>query len=209
MVYGNRTIVDLTGDTVAPNTLLSGVTAHDASGEAIAGTVMPIKISATKPTGHGFLWVKPLTMSAVYEPVTSGSDIAFSESNPIELEFTSESNYVVAASKYIYRLEFEVHAVSGGVRSVSFIATVGKGEDSVEFTASSAVDISANESVSIVLEATSETKLLTNGNAIAVSIEASTADMSNLYLTTGSNISLTINASYQDSMTACGIYYVT
>lgn len=32
-------LLDLTGDTVTPNTLLSGVTAHNAAGERIVGTV--------------------------------------------------------------------------------------------------------------------------------------------------------------------------
>ena len=36
---GVRTLVDLTGDTVTPETLAEGVTAHDASGEIIVGTM--------------------------------------------------------------------------------------------------------------------------------------------------------------------------
>lgn len=38
VVYGGNTLIDLTGDTVAVGTLLSGVTAHDASGAIITGT---------------------------------------------------------------------------------------------------------------------------------------------------------------------------
>ena len=38
VVYGNQTLVDLTEDTVTPETLLLGETAHDASGELIVGT---------------------------------------------------------------------------------------------------------------------------------------------------------------------------
>lgn len=38
VVYGGNTLIDLTGDTVAVSTLLSGVTAHDASGAIITGT---------------------------------------------------------------------------------------------------------------------------------------------------------------------------
>lgn len=36
--YGGRTLVDLTNDTVTPETLAKGVTAHDASGKQITGT---------------------------------------------------------------------------------------------------------------------------------------------------------------------------
>ena len=38
VIYGNRTLIDLTGDTVEPSKVLSGVTAHDKSGAPITGT---------------------------------------------------------------------------------------------------------------------------------------------------------------------------
>ena len=38
VIYGGRTLIDLTGDTVSPDKLLTGVTAHDKSGAAIEGT---------------------------------------------------------------------------------------------------------------------------------------------------------------------------
>lgn len=39
IVYGDRTLIDLTEDTVTPASLKSGVTAHDASGAKITGTL--------------------------------------------------------------------------------------------------------------------------------------------------------------------------
>ncbi len=38
--YGGSTLIDLTGDTVAPDKLLQGYTAHDASGAPIVGTAV-------------------------------------------------------------------------------------------------------------------------------------------------------------------------
>lgn len=38
VVYGNKTLIDLTGDTVTEDTLVSGYTAHKADGTVIAGT---------------------------------------------------------------------------------------------------------------------------------------------------------------------------
>lgn len=38
VVYGNTTLIDLSGDTVTPETLAAGVTAHAADGSAIVGT---------------------------------------------------------------------------------------------------------------------------------------------------------------------------
>lgn len=39
VVYGTTVLVDLTKDTVTPDKLLKGATAHDASGEQITGTM--------------------------------------------------------------------------------------------------------------------------------------------------------------------------
>lgn len=39
--YGDRTLIDLTQDTVTPETLLEGETAHDKTGELIRGTHVP------------------------------------------------------------------------------------------------------------------------------------------------------------------------
>lgn len=38
VIYGGRTLIDLTADSVTPEVLLSGATAHDKSGEAITGS---------------------------------------------------------------------------------------------------------------------------------------------------------------------------
>ncbi|MBR2388211.1 MAG: hypothetical protein IKB02_05970 [Clostridia bacterium] len=38
VVYGGKTVIDLTNDTVSPSDLMSGVTAHGANGQTITGT---------------------------------------------------------------------------------------------------------------------------------------------------------------------------
>lgn len=38
VIYDGTTLIDLTSDTVTPDTLLTGATAHDASGAQITGT---------------------------------------------------------------------------------------------------------------------------------------------------------------------------
>ena len=43
-------LLDLTGDTVTPETLAAGVTAHNAAGEQIVGT-----------SGGGVTWYAPIT----------------------------------------------------------------------------------------------------------------------------------------------------
>ena len=43
VVYAGRTLVDLTGDSVTPDTLAEGVTAHAASGEGVTGTMTAVQ----------------------------------------------------------------------------------------------------------------------------------------------------------------------
>lgn len=38
VIYGGKTLIDLTGDTVSPDKILEGLTAHDKSGAPITGT---------------------------------------------------------------------------------------------------------------------------------------------------------------------------
>lgn len=38
VIYGNRTLIDLTGDTVQADKILSGYTAHDKSGAPVTGS---------------------------------------------------------------------------------------------------------------------------------------------------------------------------
>ena len=45
VIYGDTTLIDLTSDTVAAASMLGGVTAHDASGATITGTI-PTKTSS-------------------------------------------------------------------------------------------------------------------------------------------------------------------
>lgn len=40
VVYGDKTLIDLTNDTVAANYLFSGITAHNAQGEMVSGVLL-------------------------------------------------------------------------------------------------------------------------------------------------------------------------
>lgn len=60
--YFNTLLIDLTGDTVTPETLAEGVTAHDKSGEQITGTMT----AASAPT----LQTKLVNPSAVAQTIT-------------------------------------------------------------------------------------------------------------------------------------------
>lgn len=41
VIYGGKSLIDLTGDSVTPETLLSGIIAHDKTGMEIVGVASP------------------------------------------------------------------------------------------------------------------------------------------------------------------------
>lgn len=48
VVFNNQTLIDLTDDTVTPETLAEGYTAHNAAGNPIVGTMKVIEPLVTK-----------------------------------------------------------------------------------------------------------------------------------------------------------------
>lgn len=50
VVYGGQTLIDITSDTVSPNKLLQGATAHNAAGNSIEGVVPPYTYGTTDMT---------------------------------------------------------------------------------------------------------------------------------------------------------------
>ena len=51
--FAGNTLVDLTGDSVTPETLLEGATAHNAAGDQIDGAVAVAPASNTTPKAPG------------------------------------------------------------------------------------------------------------------------------------------------------------
>lgn len=68
VVLGSYTVLDLTSDTVTPETLLVGTTAHNAKGETITGTLVPCTVysaespaATTSNSAQTFTWEIPST----------------------------------------------------------------------------------------------------------------------------------------------------
>lgn len=59
VVVNGKTALDLRGDSVAPGTLLSGATAHNAAGQQIEGTYVPQTLAVVGNT----LKLAPATVS--------------------------------------------------------------------------------------------------------------------------------------------------
>lgn len=77
--FAGNTLVDLTGDSVTPETLLEGATAHNASGDQIAGAVAVAPASNTTPKAPG-------TASAGSESAYARGDHVHPEPESIEAD---------------------------------------------------------------------------------------------------------------------------
>lgn len=93
VVLGSDTVLDLTSDTVTPETLLVGTTAHNAKGETITGTLVPCTVySAENPETFGddygyFTWTIP------------ASDHGFSSNNVLVSIYKSTGEQVLGDVK--------------------------------------------------------------------------------------------------------------
>lgn len=84
--YGGETLIDLSKDSVTPETLAEGTTAHDASGEPIVGTMSLNKVTDLK----GFTYNIPSGWEAVagYGKFSVNCDIAYLASNQTRTRFS-------------------------------------------------------------------------------------------------------------------------
>lgn len=76
VIYGGNTLLDLTGDTVQPNKLLSGITAHDKSGASIEGTIVTKTSSDLTASGATVTVPAGYYSSQVTKSISSGSATA-------------------------------------------------------------------------------------------------------------------------------------
>lgn len=54
VIYDGNTLIDLTGDSVTPETLMTGITAHNRAGKAISGRLQAVKLTVDS-NGNGTL----------------------------------------------------------------------------------------------------------------------------------------------------------
>lgn len=112
VVFGNDTLLDLTGDTVTPNDVKSGVTFHDKSGAPLTGQYTPVTPTLITPDN-----ASPAGMSAdgVYKPTRTGYAI---QSSPISITPINVNPYIMEDG-YIYRPNGYGFAVKDAPQSVT------------------------------------------------------------------------------------------
>lgn len=93
--YGGRTLVDLTSDTVTPETLAKGVKAHDASGKLIVGTMSLIESanSIDECTDVNKLYVLPDGFIYVYMLTEAEAETAYTNLLPLATDTDRKTIY--------------------------------------------------------------------------------------------------------------------
>jgi hypothetical protein len=109
-----ETLIDLTGDSVAPETLAKGETAHDASGNKIVGTLDPrcksYEITLAKSSG----WVLLTTLDdEVLEHINDTSLIvSLNRQDDYEYSYYSGSMYIVGNKSVGYSGTYPVYGIA-------------------------------------------------------------------------------------------------
>ncbi len=107
VVYGNDTLLDLTGDTVTAGDMLSGVTAHDRSGAAITGTLEPVlgvEVNGTtiSPDNNGIVDIGSVPSAPTALSLTAAAGSWSSATPPTQTitatGVTSNNNIIVGIS---------------------------------------------------------------------------------------------------------------
>lgn len=104
VVFGTETLIDLTGDTVAPEVLLAGYTATNAAGEAIAGAaVIPTKTSELE-NDSGFLTEQDISGKLDKTGDTMTGTLTFSLDNQAIIVYGNNYNaYYYAETIFVNR----------------------------------------------------------------------------------------------------------
>ena len=174
---------------------------------------IPIKVSTSQPSGHGFVWLQPSSVTSVrytgYTADSRNSTVMFSTSQrTITRSFAAEASNTLANGTFTYTLTFEVMSLSDvQLTGVTFSASATKGS-TVSFSASSAITLTKYQTATITLTATSSTNLASNANAISVAITATASSYGGLYLNSKQWMTLTIAKSGGSGTQGCNVYYI-
>lgn len=101
--FGDETLIDLTEDTVTPEAMLSGVTAHNAAGDPIEGTLVPgdMKTAVYDPQGNAqdiFAYVDD-AVSEVAQTASSAESTAAAAQREADSAYTKANSAASAASR--------------------------------------------------------------------------------------------------------------
>lgn len=212
-IHGLFTADNTGGLTAARGSFADSLTVGGQRVLTLSDIGIPIKVATSQPSGHGFIWLQPSSVTSVrytgYTADSRNSTVMFSTSQrTITRSFAAEASNTLANGTFTYTLTFEVMSLSDAqLTGVTFSASATKGS-TVSFGASSAISLSKYQTATITLTATSSTNLASNANAISVAITATASSYGGLYLNSKQWMTLTIAKSGGSGTQACNVYYI-
>lgn len=212
-IHGLFTADNTGGLTAARGSFADSLTVGGQRVLTLSDIGIPIKVSTSQPSGHGFIWLQPSSVTSVrytgYTADSRNSTVMFSTSQrTITRSFAAEASNTLANGTFTYTLTFEVMSLSDAqLTGVTFSASATK-SSTVSFSASSAITLTKYQTATITLTATSSTNLASNANAISVAITATASSYGGLYLNSKQWMTLIIAKSGGSGTQGCNVYYI-
>ena len=168
--YGDEVLMDLTNDTVTPETLAEGVTAHDASGEQIVGTMSLNKV--TDLTGLTYNVISGWKATSGYGSYFIDYDVR------INGQLYTDMNTIYIGFTYVQPL-----ALGGDLGGLPSIPTSQQADSIVFAKGDTFIPIDASTSFEITIKGgtqTTQTKIINWFSEYGKLVSGSDIDTSNL-----------------------------
>ena len=98
VIFGNNTLIDLTNDTVDAEHLLSGYTAHDASGQIITGTASSGSVSLSYVVALSTTALRNCTINVLDENDNIVTTTIFSNNGKAQVSLPSTGTYTFSVT---------------------------------------------------------------------------------------------------------------
>jgi hypothetical protein len=149
-------------------------------------------VSASKPAGHGILWIQPSVVSSVRYSMPTGPDRKYRWPGTHTFDLAANSPDVLAGGSITYTLVFPVYEIASTNTNVTVQAQLSKaGLGSVSFPAYRLARIDQWELKYIQVSVESSVNLLANADPIQVTITMTDVQSCGLTLQRGLEIALT------------------
>lgn len=130
VIFGGKTLVDLTGDTVIAGALRQGYTAHDKSGSQITGTIPDVSLGVISiSVSSSGLITASLNQSAGYTPGGSGSETHQLTTRGAQTIKPGTADKTIPAGTYLtgaQTIQGDANLVAGNIKSgVSIFGVTG------------------------------------------------------------------------------------
>jgi hypothetical protein len=102
IIYGGETLIDLTGDSVTPETLAEGVTAHDASGEEIYGAMSLISVVQEAGQSESLVMSQKAVTDLVSEALGQNESVEYETVDSVDKMTDTSKSYILSTTGTIW-----------------------------------------------------------------------------------------------------------